>query len=66
MAALTPKTTAPSRRPAPRRSNASVRTVAARKKPAKARERTGGRSESNSAIDAINAEMQNLLKNVKK
>lgn len=66
LAALTPKTTAPSRRPAPRRSNASVRTVAARKKPAKARERTGGRSESNSAIDAINAEMQNLLKNVKK
>lgn len=66
LSALTPKTTAPSRRPAPRRSNASARTSAARKKPAKARERTGGRNESNSAIDAINAEMQNLLKNVKK
>lgn len=66
LTALTPKTTAPSRRPAPRRSNASARTSAARKKPAKARERTGGRNDSNSAIDAINAEMQNLLKNVKK
>ena len=65
LSALTPKTVAPVRRTA-RRSNASARTSDARKKPSKARERTGGRSDSNSAIDAINAEMQNLLQNVKK
>ena len=54
-----------SRRPAARRSNASAKT-GVRKKPAKARERSGGKKESSSAIDAINAEMQNLLQSVKK